>query len=161
MLDPSKFTAWHAGYTTATEYTNPYAIGVEVHYSPGEGNWTGYMWDAITGLARLHSSLELVTHRRVAYPSGRKKDPSGVTDETFAYWVKNYKSAYTLYKTNTKVNVRIGASRQTPILSVLPNDFCVFGFDSDVIHGESINGNDRWVYAIGLGYIHSSLLTKQ
>jgi len=161
MLDSEKFTAWHAGYTTQIKYANPFAIGVEVHYSPGEGEWTGYMWEAITGIARMHPGLELVTHRGVAYPPGRKKDPSGVTDEAFKYWAMNYPAPYTLFKTTARTNVRLLPSRTSQIVTVLENNFCVFGFNHSVVTGESIDGNNKWRYLVGLGYVHTSLLVTQ
>lgn len=159
MLEPSRFMAWHTGSTEdVMKYGNPHAIGVEVHYTPGEGMWTGKMWEAITFLARKYEKLEKVTHRDIAVPKGRKIDPSGVTNESFAYWAVNYKSPYLMYTPKTKVNVREKPTTQSKILGTVNTDLPVFSFTADVTAGESVDGSTNWRFVNCTGYILDTLL---
>ena len=160
MLEPARFMAWHTGRTRdITKYGNPHAIGVEVHFTPGEGFWTGEMWMGITTLARNFPTLERVTHRYIATPPGRKIDPSGVTDEFFAYWAKNFLRPYGVYRTTTRTNVRKNPTRNSQVITTLEEEATTFSFHGDVVIGEEIAGNNRWRYVLGLGYIYEPLLT--
>lgn len=76
ILDPENYTAWHAGEVSKESYSNSFSIGVEVHFTPQELYWNGYMWAGLTSLVRAYPGLELVTHRQIARPLGRKVDPS-------------------------------------------------------------------------------------
>jgi N-acetyl-anhydromuramyl-L-alanine amidase AmpD len=159
ILDPEKFMAWHTGKTVdMTKYGNPHAIGVEVHYSPSEGMWTGEMWDAITELARKYYELEKVTHRQIATPPGRKIDPSGVTDDGFTYWKKNFHRPYSIYAATTRLNVRQQPTKQAKILYTIDMNATVFSFNGDIVFGEEIEGNNRWRYVNCIGYIYEPLL---
>jgi N-acetyl-anhydromuramyl-L-alanine amidase AmpD len=161
ILDPDKFTAWHAGATSNAKYGNTFAVGVEVHYTRGEGQWTGYMWDAITKLALEYKDCEPVTHRGVAIPVGRKIDPSGVSDYWFEYWKLNRFNKYMLMKTQTAVNVRERPSKTSPIVDTLKKDFAVFSFVNDRVEGQEISqGQRHWRYILGLGYIYEPLLVQ-
>jgi N-acetyl-anhydromuramyl-L-alanine amidase AmpD len=160
MLDPLNYMAWHTGRTRdITKYGNPHAIGVEVHFTPGEGFWTGEMWMGITEIARKFPLLERVTHRYIATPAGRKIDPSGVTDEFFAYWAKHFLRPFSIYKTMTRTNVRKNPTRNSQVITTLTEGTSVFSFNGDVVFGEEINGNNRWRYVLGLGYIYEPLLS--
>jgi uncharacterized protein YgiM (DUF1202 family) len=162
MLDPMNFMAWHTGKTKdITKYGNPHAIGVEVHFSPSEGVWTGDMWDAITELARLYIKLEKVTHRDIATPPGRKIDPSGISDSGFSYWTQNYHRPYTVYSVTANSNIRQNPTRDSKILATIKQGSTVFSFNGDVVFGESIDGTSRWRYVNSLGYIYEPLLTTK
>jgi N-acetyl-anhydromuramyl-L-alanine amidase AmpD len=162
MLDPMKFMAWHTGKTKdITKYGNPHAIGVEVHFSPSEGVWTGEMWDAITELARLYIRLEKVTHRGIAIPPGRKIDPSGISDDGFNYWAKNFHRPYSIYKATSNANIRESPTRDSKILATIKQDATVFSFNGDVVFGESIDENNRWRFVNSLGYIYEPLLATK
>src|SRR5688500_12378187 len=50
FLDPMIHRAWHAGAVNDSRFNNNNSIGIEVHYTPGEGSWTHAMYDALTGL---------------------------------------------------------------------------------------------------------------
>ena len=147
ILDPLNFMAWHTGKTTnLTKYGNPHAIGVEVHFTPGEGVWTGEMWDAITELARKYITLEKVTHRQIATPPGRKIDPSGITDDGFAYWKKNFHRPYSLYSSTNRVNLREQPSTKAKILATLEVNTKVYSINGDIVFGEEVNVSNRWRY---------------
>ena len=162
MLEPANYMAWHTGRTKdITKYGNPHAIGVEVHFSPLEGMWTGEMWDAITELARKYITLEKVTHREIATPPGRKIDPSGISDEGFAYWKKNYPRPYSIYKATTRVNIRERPTRDSKILATINQDASVFSFNGDVVFGEEIDGSNRWRYVNCCGYVFEPLLISK
>lgn len=159
MLDPLHYMAWHTGRTRdITKYGNPHAIGVEVHFTPREGFWTGEMWMGITEIARKFPLLERVTHRYIAVPKGRKIDPSGVNDEFFAYWSRHFLRPYGLYRTNTRTNIREKPTRHSTVVTTLPEGSSLFSFNGDVVIGEEISGNNRWRYALGLGYVFEPLL---
>lgn len=161
MLEPKSFMAWHTGRTKdITKYGNPHAIGVEVHYTPGEGFWTGEMWDAITYLARVYMTLEKVTHREIAIPSGRKIDPSGITDDGFSYWRKNYHRPYSIYSANVRSNVREKPTRNSKIIGTVEKGATLYSINGDVTIGESIDGVDRWRYVNCAGYVFEPLLTS-
>lgn len=161
MLDPVNYMAWHTGKTKdITRYGNPHAIGVEVHFSPSEGIWTGEMWDAITELARKYIELEKVTHREIATPPGRKIDPSGITDEGFSYWKTNFQRPYSIYKANTRLNVRQQPSKSAKILATIDTNVTLFSFNGDIVFGDEIDGINRWRYVNCAGYVYEPLLTK-
>jgi hypothetical protein len=160
MLEPAHYMAWHTGRTRdLNKYGNPHAIGVEVHFTPGEGFWTGEMWLGITTLARKYPSLEKVTHRYIAIPKGRKIDPSGASDEFFTHWAQNFLRPHSIHKTVTRTNVRKTPTRNSQIITTLSEGASVFSFSEDVVLGEEIAGNNRWRYALGLGYIFEPLLS--
>lgn len=92
FLDP-KYRAWHAGAVNDSRFNNNNSIGIEVHYTPGEGAWTSAMHSALTELVKqldhtykIQSPDLIETHRRVAIPKGRKIDPSGFIDPEFYVW---------------------------------------------------------------------------
>jgi len=161
MLDPTNYMAWHTGKTTdMTKYGNPHAIGVEVHFSPSEGIWTGEMWDAITELARKYFELEKVTHRRIATPPGRKIDPSGITDAGFAYWKKNYLRPYSIYKANTRLNIREQPTKSSKVLATIDTNVSLYSLNGDIVFGDEIDGNNKWRYVNCFGYVYEPLLTR-
>jgi N-acetyl-anhydromuramyl-L-alanine amidase AmpD len=159
ILDPANYAAWHAGEVVKEQYSNLYAIGVEVHFTAAELYWTGKMWGALTNLCRINSTLELVTHRQIAVPKGRKIDPSGVSDLQFTSWRLDYKKPhqYGVLKVNTNV-------RQSPhinatnITAVYPKNLEVV-INAAPIEGDSYNGSSLWYYCNWLGYIHASLVS--
>lgn len=161
ILDPMKYTAWHTGRVSSDKYTNSFAIGVEVHYTVGEGFWTGYMFDAITYLAQMYPDCEVVTHREIAVPNGRKIDPSGFSDYWFDYWRANRTQPYSLYTTPHRSNVREKPSTSARVVTTLPEGSCVFSFDKDCVTGQAVRPSfDKWRYVLGLGFIYEPLLDK-
>lgn len=90
FLDPVRWQAWHAGNALPL-YLNARSIGIEHHVSLGE-TWTGAQHDACTWLVRsLMASYGIPpalvdTHRSVALPKGRKRDPEGWQDTAFYAW---------------------------------------------------------------------------
>jgi N-acetylmuramoyl-L-alanine amidase CwlA len=162
MLDPINYMAWHTGKTKdITKYGNPHAIGVEVHFSPSEGIWTGEMWDAITELARKFIMQEKVTHREIATPPGRKIDPSGISDEGFAYWKKNFHRPYSIYSAVTRSNIRQQPTKSSKIITTIDEGATVFSFNGDVVFGDQIDNSNRWRYVNSLGYIFEPLLASK
>ena len=82
--------AWHAG-AALTAYTNMHSIGIENHVSVGE-QWTAAEHESLTWLVkRLMAQYaigltQIETHRAVALPEGRKRDPAGWDDQSFYAW---------------------------------------------------------------------------
>jgi N-acetyl-anhydromuramyl-L-alanine amidase AmpD len=157
ILDPNQFVAWHTGEVSKDNYTNLYAIGVEVHFTPAELYWTGKMWAALTALYKQNASLELVTHRQIAVPRGRKIDPSGVTDLQFLSWRRDLNKAHRLATLRVNSNVRGFPRIANNVVCVYPRNWqVVVGADS--VSGDAYNGSDQWYYCNWLGYVHSSLV---
>jgi hypothetical protein len=118
------------------------------------------MWEAITHLARLYSSLEVVTHRGIAVPRGRKIDPSGVSDAEFAYWKLNLNRANSIYKTSFRSNLREAPTTQSKIVSTIPENSTLFSFVDDVVEGQTVSGTNRWRKVNNGAFILESLITK-
>lgn len=157
LLDPTQYVAWHAGEVSKDSYTNLYAIGVEVHFTPAEMYWTGKMWAALTALYKNYLSLELVTHRQIAVPRGRKVDPSGVTDLQFQSWRRDLNKAHQFATLRVNSNVRGFPKIANNIICVYPRNWQVIVSQEPVI-GDVYNGSDQWYYCNWLGYVHSSLV---
>lgn len=90
--------AWHAGgiqvngkRTAIAAFDNEHSIGIETHVSQGE-SWTEPQRAALTWLVRWLMALysippEMVeTHRKIALPAGRKRDPEGWPDAAYYAW---------------------------------------------------------------------------
>src|SRR5437870_1429708 len=62
FLDTLTMRAWHAGAVNDPRFNNNNSIGIECHYTPGEGVWTKAMHDALTwlvqNLSKKHSILQ-------------------------------------------------------------------------------------------------------
>ena len=90
FLDPALYMEWHAGNVHDEAYANENSIGIELHYSPGEDTNQPAMMQALTNLVLYlceEFGITLIdTHRAVAKPTGRKIDPSNLTDEQFYAW---------------------------------------------------------------------------
>lgn len=157
LLDPEKFVAWHAGEVAKENYSNFYAIGVEVHFTPSEMYWTGKMWAALTALCKQYPSLEIVTHRQIAIPRGRKVDPSGITDLQFQAWRKDLPKVHRFATLRVNSNVRGFPAITNNVIAVYPKGLEVVVHESPVV-GDSYAGSDQWYYCNWLGYVHSSLL---
>lgn len=82
--------AWHAGVAQSA-YSNAHSVGIECHVSQGE-TWTDEQRAALIWLVRWLMGLygitaaQIETHRAIALPAGRKRDPEGWTDAAFAIW---------------------------------------------------------------------------
>jgi N-acetyl-anhydromuramyl-L-alanine amidase AmpD len=161
MLDPVKFTAWHAGNVSNVKYSNAQSIGVEVHYTPGEGVWTGEMWQALTFLANTYSQLEIVTHRGIAIPKGRKIDPSGVSDGEFTYWKLNKIRPNHVVTTNVRSNLREAPTTQSRIITTVPENTSLFTFSEDTIEGQEVAGTKVWRKVNCGAFILESLTTPK
>lgn len=168
ILDPHKYTAWHAGNVRAMKYSNPYAIGIEMHHTPAEGHCTTLQLSALDWLVRkllteyVIDPLLVETHRYVAIPVGRKIDPSGFPDLEFYAWRKTL--SYTRYQViNVRgVNIRQAPNINAPIAGILAYNEVFFsdGVNIDE-NNQYINGVNTWCHmASGLGFIHMSNLKK-
>lgn len=89
ILDPRAHEAWHAGKALQA-FQNTRSIGIELHISLGERPTTKQI-DALTVLVRdlmrefgIPAPL-IETHRLVAVPKGRKRDPEW-SDNDFYTW---------------------------------------------------------------------------
>lgn len=87
---PDTLRAWHAGEAKPS-WGNTETIGIELHTSVGELP-TGYQIQALGLLVRnLMQTWDIPedridTHRAVAQPLGRKRDPEGWPDPLFYQW---------------------------------------------------------------------------
>lgn len=94
LVDDAK-RAWHAGKSVLNGvwYCNDYSIGVETEHVDNGPPMPRTQLDAITWLARTLIARYAIpksgvsTHRAVAYPFGRKSDPTDVSDAQFYDWV--------------------------------------------------------------------------
>ena len=157
VLDPEKYVAWHTGETSKDAYSNYYAVGVEMHFSPKELYWTGEMWASLTKLVRCYSPLERVMHRQIARPAGRKIDPSGVIDSQFTNWSASLDKPYILGKLRVNTNVRSSPVFGVNIIGVLPADLTVV-LEKQPVPGGVYNSSNLWYYCNWLGFVHSSLV---
>ena len=85
------FAAWHAGATTKIDYSNQRTIGIEMHHSvPDEPlqEQKDLAAKLCQELMKKHTIREIVMHRTIAKPKGRKIDPTNFTDHDFNEWVR-------------------------------------------------------------------------
>lgn len=184
FLDPLTQRAWHAGAVNDPRFNNNYSIGIEVHYTPGEGAWTKAMHDALTWLVqdlckKYKIALpELVdTHRKVAVPKGRKIDPSGFGDAEFYVWrARLFEVPKTLPYIKYRVIVPSARIRTSPQINATNIVGSVTRDDIFESEATKIDENLEYVYGIntwahitrgthngiridGLGFVHTSNLT--
>ncbi len=182
LLHP-RYRAWHAGAVYDSRYNNNNSIGIEVHYTPGEGSWTSLMYQRLTELVRQLKmeykifSTELVErHRRVAIPAGRKIDPSGMTDVRFQVWRNGLFS----YDMHTLIQYRVIKPevnvRQSPCIrpdniagsllagdtfysAAIKQDECGGNVNGITTYAHVTHGYSRDKPVDGLGFVHTSVLT--
>lgn len=175
--------AWHAGAVNDPRFNNNNSVGIECHYTPGEGVWTKEMHDALTYVVQLVAIKhgiklpELIeTHRRVAIPKGRKIDPSGFLDPEFYVWRNRLFVPLAIKPFITyRVVVDSARIRTSPQIadnivgSVTKGDI----FESEATkvdeHLQYVNGINTWAHVTrgthngksisGLGFVHTSNLT--
>lgn len=178
FLDPRIHRAWHAGVVVSQRWNNNNSIGIECHYTPGEGAWPVVMKQALTDLVRqlmIAYNIKVITnidtHRKIAIPIGRKIDPSGFNDTEFYAW-RNTLGMRKYRVMNPQVNVR-----QSPC--ILPDNIAGTLYQGDEFYSAAVkqdecNGNVRGIttYAHithgfsrgkpidGLGFVHTSVLTQ-
>lgn len=183
FLDPSTMRAWHAGAVNDPRFNNNNSIGIECHYTPGEGSWTTAMHDALTYLVRMLATKHNITtpdlidtHRRVAIPKGRKIDPSGFGDAEFYVW-RNRVLIVPEAKPVIKYRVVVDSARIRTSPQIAPDNIVGKVLKGDVFESEAtkvdenleyVNGINTWVHLThgvqrikldGLGFVHSSNLT--
>jgi hypothetical protein len=88
---PDTFVAWHSGDCADNDYQNPTSIGIEIAWAEGQGHLPQQAVDNLTFLVRellrrYPWIKKIDTHRNQAVPRGRKSDPAGMDDATFARW---------------------------------------------------------------------------
>lgn len=153
---PLAYQAYHTGLVKDSKYSNQSAIGIEVHFTPLELSWTVFMWEGLTRLVKALPDLEIVTHREIAIPKGRKVDPSGVTDTMFNMWRKNIHQEWHKIETKNGATLRNSAKvNMFTRIKILPKGRYYYGFK---VIGETVQGNNTW-YATPEGYFHESGVT--
>lgn len=175
ILDPRRYIAWHTGAVRAMKYSNVYAIGIEMHNTPAEGNCTVDQLNALNWLVRKllveHTIdyLNVETHRWVAVPAGRKIDPSGFPNELFYAWRNDLKTRQYRVINTRGVNIRQAPCIGNNIAGTLKyNDIFIGGDIKDDENGQYINGTNKWVHLkqmvsgdpsnTNLGFVHMSNL---
>jgi hypothetical protein len=159
LLDPDKYVAIHTGLTLAGR-SNKYSLGVEMHYTPGEGRFPAKTWYALTWLKNQHPNLIPVTHRESALPKGRKIDPSGISDSQFNYWKTHLHVPVKLITVMQTGNIRKQPSIKSAIIETLkkPEQFMVYGDpETSTLDGGTVGNNKKWYYLNGVGYVHESI----
>lgn len=183
FLDPA-LRAWHAGAVFDARFNNNNSIGIEVHYTPGEGAWPSAMYNSLLELSRelvktyRITNIELVErHRYVAVPKGRKIDPSGMSDAEFFAFRSKLFTVESPKLIQYRVIVDVANVRTSPQVDPRGNDvgnlYKGDTFYSVVIkqdeRGESVHGIKTWAHLThgisrgklvdGLGFVHTSNLT--
>jgi N-acetyl-anhydromuramyl-L-alanine amidase AmpD len=158
VLDPESYIAWHTGATASPETANRASIGVEVHFTPAEIDWNVELWIGLTRLARIYQHLEILTHREIAIPKGRKIDPSGVTDAQFSAWKKSLNEPLLTARLKVNSNVRSSPYLQDNIVRTYQKNKVVLVQKNPVLGDTVYNNGQVWYYCNWLGYIHSSLI---
>lgn len=153
---PLTHQAYHAGIVLNNMYGNKYSIGIEVHYTPGEGEWTPYMYNALTWLVKTLPGVPIKTHRGVAFPSWRKKDPSGMTDTFFTFWSNNITKEWANVEVVYRANVRDLATTASDASMKLDVGKKLFAAK---VTGTVTYGNPQW-YLTEYGYVHASAVRE-
>lgn len=88
---PIELRAWHVGVVSEPRYNNNNTIGIELHYTPAEPIDQEQKDNARSLVRHImmngkYKITDIVMHRTVARPIGRKKDPSNFTDAEFQAW---------------------------------------------------------------------------
>jgi hypothetical protein len=184
FLNTTTMRAWHAGAVNDPRFNNNNSIGIEVHYTPGEGFWTEQMRAALTWLVQqlvIKHSIKIPdlvdTHRRVAIPKGRKIDPSGFPDSEFYVWRNRIFTEKPEITPFTKYRVIVDSARVRTSPRIADN---IVGrvTKGDIIESEAtkvdenlayVNGINTWAHLTrgmhngiaidGLGFVHTSNLT--
>lgn len=166
ILNP-RFVAWHVGAATKAIYDNRRSIGIEVHFTPAEGEWTAYQKTALTYLTQylmeVYRITQVQTHRDAASPKGRKIDPSGFNDQDFKVWLSMLNSEGVFREYFIRYNYTYIRSKPTihsNPLGQLNANTRFYGYKQTVLdlEGEYINGSNEWVRTIDNKYIHYSLV---
>jgi hypothetical protein len=183
ILDPVLYTAWHTGNTRATLYSNPYAIGIEMHRTPEEGHITTQQFTSLDWLVRqllqgfAIDPRYVDTHRYVAIPAGRKIDPSGFSDAEFYAWKATFfkpQPIDSMYRVNNIKGIFVRQSPQVNDHNVAGtlnyNDIFIGGDIKNDELGEYRQGTNKWIHlkkgtsngvpVDGLGFIHMSNVVK-
>lgn len=153
-----KWGAWHAGKVRDSKYNNSNSIGIEVHFTPEERTWTAEQQYALTWLVqellKKYPAAEIVTHRYVAIPAGRKIDPSGFSDQAFYKWRSNIQQPWNVYTVKYVANVRSTPGLGNNIIRKLPAYSTINAFRTK---GEEVHGSSVW-YSLTDGYVHESVI---
>lgn len=186
ILDP-KYRAWHAGAVNDPRFNNNNSVGIENHYTPGEGIWPLEMHQNLDELVRtlilelgLTAPEQIETHRKVAIPKGRKIDPSGFSDAEFYVWRARLFEApvkpFVKYRViSAEVNIRTSPkipskNEPTNIVGMLSKGDV---FESEALKvdelGKYVHGINTWAHLTrgthngkpvdNLGFVHTSNLT--
>ncbi len=164
--------AWHAGkcwYRAGWFWRadwNSRSIGIETEHKSGQ-DWPPLQ---VSRLAELCASLQttykikpemIVAHKWIAWPRGRKVDPTNWPNEKLHSFVANL-SAIKRYKINldilpsARIRERTEVSSTVPILGTLRPGTPVCG---RMVPGVPYNGVDAWLELMpGPGYIWSGLV---
>lgn len=158
-----KFIANHAGeawYNWRRNW-NARSIGIETEHKKGQ-DWPRVQLDAVVELGRLLVNTYKIQrkwiagHRQVAWPRGRKYDPTDLTNAQLDALINSF---YTHLTFRVKLSSVLGANvRKEPtstsaaIGAVWPRQ----QFRGTIVYGERVSGEDRWakrLEADGGGYV--------
>lgn len=154
-----QYRAWHAGAVNDNRFNNNNSVGIENHYTPGEGAWPFEMHQNLDDLVRMLikdlniTSPEFIeTHRKVAIPKGRKIDPSGFPDAEFYLWrarlFEDKKPPFTRYIViKPEVNIRT-----SPSIPIHNPDSNIVGtlVKGDVFESEALKVDEYGIYVHGI-----------
>lgn len=151
------YAAYHAGTVIKAKYSNKRSIGIEVHFTPGEGSWTVQQWESLTYLvSRKLPNIELATHRYIAYPVGRKIDPSGVDNNMFNVWKNNIWRDWVIIETKFNSNYRSSPLIANNVIRVVSPGQQFLAFK---VTGMPVGNNSNW-YCTPEGFLHESVVKE-
>ncbi len=162
-LVDTEMRAWHAGITQFGGLTNwnDFSIGIELSHRQGRS--IGPVQKS--ALSKLSAQLIqkyaispgfVVTHRQIASPRGRKRDPSDFIDQDFALWVKSLYSGAGTYRVTFGTAVSEAPRGNAPI--ALDRTAMLLSGEVVAIDGVS---NDGWAHMTnGLGFIPVNTLER-
>ena len=98
--------SYHTGQTWKPEQSNSYAIGIEAEHDGSGVGWSENQMDSYVKLCRALidefglKSSDVLAHREIAKPKGRKPDPAGIDMTDFrkaverGYWITDQDKAW-------------------------------------------------------------------
>lgn len=158
VILPEDQVAWHSG-TCLAAWNGIKSFGTELHCSVGEqvtaAQKDALKWRMQQRIAAYGIARKLIeTHRFVARPVGRKKDPGGWLDRSFYAWrdaLYDGRHYRTIYEVDAPrgARVRQGPSVTYPVAAVLPHGATFYS--DEVVPGEAPPGEtiSQWAHYWG------------
>lgn len=168
FFDPARYAPWHSGDCAPNIYENPTSIGIEMHVSVGQRP-TAYQIGALTELVQhLMAQFRIpadrvASHRAVAVPPGRKRDPEGFPEATFAAWRATLAAGPTPPPPAPERTYRVlhhAWVRSTPSITGRHVGSLLRGtlVSGALVRGKAFHGNDQWLDIDGTRFVWAGAL---